>query len=204
MCRARHIAKPRSFAKASSMPMPEQPDLARLSLAEIAEAAEAQTLPPVASWHPERTGDSAMRIAADGTWFHEGSPITRPNMVRLFSTILRREADGSHVLVTPAEKLSIEVEDAPFIAVELKSDGEGEARQLAFRLNTGDLVMAGPDHPLRFVARDETTATYLAVRGGMDARMARAPWYELAEIALEEGHDPPGVWSGGAFFAIPG
>ncbi len=185
------------------MPMPEQPDLARLSLAEIAEAAEAQRLPPVASWNPARTGDSAMRIAADGTWFHEGSPITRPNMVRLFSTILRREADGSHVLVTPAEKLSIKVEDAPFLAVELKSEGAGAARALALRLNTGDLVMAGPDHPLRFVARGETTATYLAVRGGMEARLARAPWYELAEIALEEGHDPPGVWSRGAFFAIP-
>jgi uncharacterized protein len=144
-----------------------------------------------------------MRIAADGTWFHEGSPITRPNMVRLFSTILRREADGSHVLVTPAERLSIEVEDAPFVAVELKSDGAGEVRRLAFRLNTGDLIVAGAEHPLRFEARGETTATYLAVRGGMEARLARAPWYELAEMALEEAHDPPGVWSGGMFFAIP-
>ena len=119
-------------------------DLSSLSLADIARLAEARKLPPVAQWHPAHCGDSAMRIARDGTWYHEGSPIGRPEMVRLFSTILRREPDGGFVLVTPAEKLDIEVEDAPFVAVELKSEGEGEGRRLAFRLNTGDLVIAGP------------------------------------------------------------
>jgi hypothetical protein len=123
-------------------------------------------------------------------------------MVRLFSTILRREADGAHVLVTPAEKLAIDVEDAPFVAVEVKSEGQGRDRQLAFRLNTGDLVVAGPAHPLRFDERNGEPAPYLAVRGGMEARIARAPYYELAEMALDDGADPPGVWSKGIFFAM--
>lgn len=187
------------------MPMAELPeDLSRLSLAEIAQMAADRKLPPVESWHPERTGDSAMLIARDGRWFHQGSAIERHNMVRLFSTILRREPDGSHVLVTPVEKLAIEVEDAPFLAVEVKSEGEGRARRLAFRLNTGDMVVAGPAHPLRFEERDGEPAPYLAVRGGMDARIARAPYYGLAELALAEGGVPPGLWSEGRFFAMAG
>lgn len=177
-------------------------DLSRLSLAEIARMAADRKLPPVESWHPERTGDSAMRISRDGRWYHEGSPIRRHNMVRLFSTILRREADGSHVLVTPAEKLSIDVEDAPFLAVEVKSEGQGRARRLAFRLNTGDMVVAGPGHPLCFDERNGEPSPSLAVRGGMIARIARAPYYELAELALEEGAEPPGLWSDGRFFPM--
>lgn len=185
------------------MPMAELPeDLSRLSLAEIAQLAADRKLPPVESWHPERTGESDMRIARDGTWFHEGTPIARENMVRLFSTILRREADGSHVLVTPAEKLSIAVEDAPFVAVEVKSEGEGEARRLAFRLNTGDLVVAGAGHPLRVSEQDGEPAPYVGVRGGMEARIARTPFYDLAEWALEEANQPLGLWSDGTFFAM--
>ena len=123
-------------------PAPSLPkDFSQLSLAEAAELLAARKLPPVEEWHPERTGDSAMEIRADGSWYHEGGRINRPAMVRLFSTILRREADGSHVLVTPAEKLAIAVEDTPFRAVEMKSEGEGEARQLVFRLDTDDLVI---------------------------------------------------------------
>ena len=182
------------------MPMPPPPeDLTGLSLAEIARLAEEKRLPPVEKWHPTHCGDSEMRIARDGTWFHQGSPIGRPAMVRLFSTILRREPDGGFVLVTPAEKLDIAVEDAPFVAVELKSEGEGRERSLAFRLNTGDLVVAGPDHPLRFAAGPHP---YLAVRGGLDALVARPVYYELAEIALAEGATPPGVWSNGVFFPL--
>src|SRR5690606_32916798 len=132
-------------------PAPSLPrDFAQLSLAETAELLAARKLPPVEQWHPERSGDSAMEIRADGSWYHEGGRINRPAMVRLFSTILRREADGSHVLVTPAEKLFIAVEDTPFRAVEMKSEGEGEGRRLIFRLDTDDLVLAGPDHPLSF------------------------------------------------------
>lgn len=178
---------------------PPPDDLAGLDLAEIARLAEARRLPPVAQWNPAHCGHSGMRIARDGTWFHEGRPIRRPAMVRLFSTILRREPDGSHVLVTPVEKLTIDVEDAAFLAVEMKSDGEGRDRTLAFRLNTGDMVVAGRDHPLRLGARP-----YLAVRAGLEALIARPVYYELAEIALADDSVPPGVWSDGAFFALEG
>ncbi|PTQ13013.1 hypothetical protein CLG96_02390 [Sphingomonas oleivorans] len=181
---------------------PPPPDLAGLSLAEIAKLAEEQKLPPVESWNPAYCGESAMRIARDGTWYHEGAPIGRPAMVRLFSTILRREPDGSFVLVTPVEKLGIQVEDAPFVAVELRSEGEGAARRLAFRLNTGDLVLAGPDHPLRFERREDGAYPYLAVRRGLDALIARPVYYELANLAIAEGSTPAGLWSGGMFFPL--
>lgn len=170
-----------------------------MSLADIARMAEERRLPPVEKWHPTHCGDSEMRIARDGSWFHQGSPIGRPAMVRLFSTILRREGDGSFVLVTPVEKLAIAVEDAPFVAVEVKSEGEGAARCLAFRLNTGDAVIAGPGHRLRFEAGPHP---YLEVRAGLDALVARPVYYELAEWALGEGAEPPGLWSDGAFFAL--
>ena len=183
--------------------MPPAPaDLSGLSLAEIARLAEERRLPPVESWAPAHCGDSEMRIARDGTWFHQGSPIGRHAMVRLFSTVLRREPDGSYVLVTPVEKLTIEVEDAPFVAVELKSEGAGERRRLAFRLNTGDLVVAGADRPLRFEERGDGPHPYLAVRAGLDALVARPVYYELANLALGEGGEPPGVWSNGAFFPL--
>jgi uncharacterized protein len=171
-------------------------DLSALSLADIARLAEERKLPPVEKWNPTHCGHSAMRIARDGTWYHEGSAICRPEMVRLFSTILRRESDGSFVLVTPVEKLDIDVEDAPFVAVEVKSEGEGRERSLAFRLNTGDLVLAGSDHPLRL----EGPRPYLEVRAGLDALIARPVYYELAEMGLLES----GVWSGGAFFPLGG
>jgi hypothetical protein len=119
-------------------------------------------------------------------------------MVRLFSTILRREPDGSHVLVTPAEKLTIAVEDKPFMAVELKSEGEREQRTLAFRLNTGDLIIAGKDFPIGF----DSLGLMLRVQGGMEARLVRSLYYELADMALDEGANPPGVWSQGEFFVI--
>jgi hypothetical protein len=185
------------------MPAPAPPaDLSDLSLAEIAELAAARKLPPVDAWNPTHCGHSSMRIAADGTWFHEGSPIGRMPMVRLFSTILRRESDGRHVLVTPVEKLDIDVEDAPFVAVEVKSEGAGRERSLAFRLNIGDVVIAGPERPLRVEERGDGPHPYLTVRPGLDARIARPVYYELAEIALAEGGNPPGLWSGGAFFPL--
>ncbi|ABF53821.1 DUF1285 domain-containing protein [Sphingopyxis alaskensis] len=181
-------------------------DFAQLSLAEVAERFAAQTLPPVESWHPERSGDSAMEIRADGSWYHEGGRINRPAMVRLFSTILRREADGSHVLVTPAEKLAIAVEDTPFRAVEMKSEGEGAARKLVFRLDTDDLVLAGPDHPLSFGSDPDRPDPRLHVRGtignGLEARIDRALYYEIVEMALAGGDDPPVIWSNGAQFPL--
>lgn len=185
------------------MPAPAPPpDLTGLSLADIVAMAEAKKLPPVEQWNPSHCGDSAMRIACDGTWFHEGSPIGRPAMVRLFSTILRREPDGRFVLVTPVEKLDIQVEDAPFVAVELRSEGDGENRSLAFRLNTGEVVIAGPDHPLRVGEREDGPHPYLLVRAGLEALVARPVYYELAEAALAEGGSPPGLWSGGHYFSL--
>ncbi|HTG39667.1 DUF1285 domain-containing protein [Sphingomonas sp.] len=186
------------------MPMPTQPDLSSLSLADIARLAEQNKLPPVDKWNPDHCGDSEMRIARDGTWFHQGSAIGRQEMVRLFSTILRREPDGGYVLVTPVEKLDIEVEDAPFTAVEMKVEGAGDAARIAFRLNTGDLITAGSSHPLRFAASDDGPRPYLLVRGGLEALVARAVYYELADLALSNGSAPAGLWSDGAFFPIAG
>lgn len=185
--------------------MPETqapPDLEKLSLAEIARLVSERRLPPLEQWNPTHCGHSDMRIARDGTWFHQGSPIGRPAMVRLFSNILRREPDGGFVLVTPVEKLDIDVEDAPFIAVSLKSEGAGRARRLAFQLNTGDAVIAGPAHPLRFEMRDEGPRPYIEVRAGLDALLGRTVYYELAELALEEDESPPGLWSDGVFFPL--
>lgn len=183
--------------------MPEAlSDLSRLPLEEIARLVAERKLPPVDQWDPTRVGDSEMRIATDGTWYHQGSPIRRENMVRLFSTILRRESDGRHALVTPVEKLFIEVEDTPFIAVEVKSEGNGPSRKLAFRLSTGDLVLAGPDHKLSFSGTSDAPRPLLAVRGNMEARIERAAFYDLAEWAIEEANDPLGLWSNGCFFEM--
>jgi len=173
-----------------------------MSLEEVARAVAERRLPPVEQWNPAHCGDSEMRIARDGSWHHQGAPIARPAMVRLFASILRREPDGGHVLVTPAEKLSIAVDDAPFVAVEMTSEGEGTTRRLGFRLNTDELVVAGPDHPIRIEEREDGPHPYLRVRGGLDALVGRALYYELAEIAIAEAADPPGVWSDGAFFAL--
>jgi len=182
--------------------MAPPPDLSSLSLAEIVQAMEAQKLPPVSQWNPSHCGDSEMRIARDGTWFHQGSAITRPAMVRLFSTILRREPDGRHVLVTPVEKLDIAVEDAPFVAVTMKAEGEGREGRLLFQLNTGDLVAAGPAHPLRVVQGEDGPRPYLLVRDGLEALIARPVYYELAERALVSDDQVSGVWSDGVFFPL--
>ena len=174
-----------------------------LSLADVARLLSERKLPPVEKWNPAHCGHSDMRIARDGTWFHMGSPIGRPAMVRLFSTILRREPDGRHVLVTPVEKLDIDVEDAPFVAVEVISAGEGRERKLAFRLNTDEHVIAGPDNPLRVVqAPDGTPRPYLMVRRGLEALVNRAVFYHLVDMALAEDNAPLGLWSRGAFFAL--
>jgi hypothetical protein len=182
--------------------MEPPPDLATLSLADAARLVAARKLPPVDAWNPPHRGHSDMRIARDGTWFHEGSPINRPEMVRLFSNVLRREPDGRHVLVTPAEMLDIDVEDAPFIVTAVQSEGEGRDRAIAFALNTGDIVMLDEAHPLTVRADEHGPRPYLAVRGGLEARIARNVYYELAEIACEEDGGTPGVWSYGRFFSL--
>ncbi len=176
----------------------EAPDLAKLNLSDIAELVANRKLPPVESWEPAETGDSEMRIASDGKWFHQGGEITRPAMIRAFSSLMRRDADGQHWLVTPQQKLSIIVDDAPFIAAELQSEGEGQARSLAFRLNTDDLVFADAGHPIEV----RNGLPYLLVRGGMWAKLARPVYYELANLALAENADAPSIWSKGSQFQL--
>ena len=173
------------------------PELAGMSLAQIAEAVAERRLPPVEQWSPENIGESHMRILADGTWTHEGSPISRPAMIRAFAGLLNREEDGSYWLVVPYQKLSIEVEDACFIATDV-SETEGN---LAFRLNTDELVIAGPSHKLRASGDPQAPALYLAVRRGCEARLNRSTYEQLAQIALDRGDDWT-VESGGETFSL--
>jgi hypothetical protein len=161
-------------------------------------------LPPVEAWNPDRcTEEGDFRIRADGVWFHEGSPIGREAMVRLFSSILRKDADGGTYLVTPGEKVRVKVEDAPFLAVRVDRHGEGAGQTLVFTTQVGDVVAMGPEHPLR-VTFDRATGEprpYVMVRGRLEARILRAPFYEMT--AWADHHEGRfGVWSGGAFFAL--
>ncbi len=164
-------------------------------------------LPPVERWNPDFCGDLDMEIRPDGTWFYLGTPIGRMPLVRLFSTVLRKDADGRTYLVTPVEKVGIRVIDAPFVAVEMNVSGAGEGQVITFRTNVGDVVEAGPRNPLRFVDEDGTGGLkpYLLVRGRLEALVARPVMYELVghgeEIAVD-GHAMFAVRSLGAVFPI--
>jgi len=174
-----------------------------IGLAELQrEAASGRAPPPVEKWHPAHCGDIDIRIARDGTWFHQGSPIGRKELVRLFSTILRKDGED-YVLVTPAEKMRITVEDAPFLAVLMDADGEGEAQALSFTTNVGDVTVAGPENPIRVETdpRTEEPAPYVHVRKGLEAKIARAVFYRLVDLAVVR-NGMLGVWSGGVFFPI--
>ena len=164
----------------------------------IAAAQQGRGLPPVHLWNPPHCGDIDIRIRRDGLWIHEGTPIGREPLVRLFSTVLRLDPDGYH-LVTPVEKLKITVEDAPFLAVRV--DRVGEA--LRFQTNVGDEVEAGPEHRLRVITDPVTgePAPYLHVRRGLEARLRRPVFYELVEMA-EARDGEMGVWSNGAWFPL--
>lgn len=177
-------------------------DLHGISIAELEELIGERRLPPVDQWHPEHCGHSGMRITRDGTWYHEGTAIRRPAMVRIFSSVLRREADGRHVLVTPVEKLHIDVETTAFRAVEMQSEGEGPERRIAFRLDSGDAVILDEGHRLEIVETEQGPSPRLAVRHGLEAEIARAIYYELVELGLAEGSDPVGIWSSGTFFPL--
>ena len=183
------------------MPYEIPPDLAGMTLAEVAEAVAARKLPPVSQWNPDNIGDSEMRIAADGTWFHDGSRITRPAMVRAFSSLLRKDADGFWMVV-PYQKLSIEVEDAPFIATDVRQDEEDGQAVLSFRLNTDEFVTAGPDHPVVVRGDADVPAIYVVVRDGLEARLDRSTYLQLAELALARGAEPLSVESRGAVFPL--
>ncbi|HEV7248709.1 MAG TPA: DUF1285 domain-containing protein [Shinella sp.] len=157
-------------------------------LAALISRAAAETggrgLPPVERWNPPFCGDIDMEIRADGTWFYMGTPIGRAPLVRLFSTVLRRDEDGKTYLVTPVERVGIRVVDAPFLAVEMNAAGEGEAQTLTFRTNVGDVVEAGAEHALRFVIAGENNELkpYLLIRGRLEALVSRAVMYELVEL----------------------
>jgi len=158
---------------------------------------------PVEQWHPPHCGHSNMRIDAEGRWFHEGRPIARPALVSLFARLLRREADGRHVLVTPVEMLDIDVADAPLIADDMASKCSGPERTLRFRIGaTGAWSDADAAHPIIVESGPHGPRPYLGLDVGLRARIARPVYYALAELALEEGNDPPGLWSGGAFHSL--
>ncbi|MEP3277592.1 MAG: DUF1285 domain-containing protein [Stappiaceae bacterium] len=164
-------------------------------------------IPPVEKWNPPFCGDLDMRIARDGTWYYMGSPIKREALVRLFASVLRRDDDGRHYLVTPVEKVGISVEDAPFLAVELHSSGSGENQSVTVRTKQGDVVTAGAEHPMRFEKEDgnDGLKPYILVRGRLEARLARALLYELAELGSNRkigDIDMFGVWSTGVFYPI--
>jgi hypothetical protein len=158
-------------------------------------------LPPVDQWNPAQCGDIGMEILADGTWKHEGTRITREALVRLFSTILRKDPDGATYLVTPSEKIIVHVADAPFVAIRVDRHGQGETQTLAFTTNVGDVVVAGPEHPLRVSYERGEPRPYVLVRGRLEARILRAPFYELVEWA-EAREGRLGVWSGGAWWEL--
>lgn len=181
-----------------------EPDPAAALAALVARAERAGLeAAPVERWNPPYCGGIDMVIRSDGTWIHEGVPIRRAPLVRLFSSVLARNADGSFVLVTPGEKLGIRVEDAPFTAVEMVADPRSEGEVLVFRTNVGDVVEAGPDHPLRFEAGEGGFRPYLLVRGRLEARLTRTLAYDLANLAQEAPDGALFVASGGARFALP-
>lgn len=178
------------------MPYDAPPNLSELSLTQIAEALAARRLPPLDQWHPAEEADSHMVIKADGTWAHEGRPITRPAMVRTFASLLLKQG-GQHFLLTPQCRQRIAVEDAAFVAV----DVEAKDGVLAFRLNTDELVLAGPANPLRAHGDPDCPAIYLAVRHGTEARINRSTWLQLVALA-EEREGVPEVTSQGAVFPL--
>lgn len=180
------------------MTMPERAEPFQKGLAEVADTSGLQALisraaragkglPPVERWNPDFCGDLDMEIKSDGTWFYLGTPIGRQALVQLFSTVLRKDADGRTYLVTPVEKVGIRVEDAPFVAVEMDVSGSGREQVLTFRTNVGDVVEAGPEHQLRFVDEDGTGGLkpYLHVRGRLEALVARPVMYQIVDIGEE-------------------
>ena len=193
------------MAKQGQEPVQSLEGLTAAAKGAASSEAAGKGLPPVHLWNPPFCGDLDMRIAADGTWYYMGTPIGRPALVRLFSTILKRE-DGKHFLVTPVEKVGIRVDDAPFLAVEMvKAQGEG-GWCLRFRTNVDDWVECDSAHPLRFEASAEGGLTpYLHVRADLWAKVTRALYYDLVDMGearMVDGREMFGGTSAGAFFAM--
>ncbi len=186
-----------------------KPDNSAVSADNIASAARkaaGKGPAPVHLWHPDYCGELDIRIARDGTWFYLGTPIGRPELVRLFSSILRKDGDD-YFLVTPAEKVGIKVDDAPFVAVDFEASGEGAAQVLRFETQVGDFAEAGPENPIR-VARDPDTdepAPYVLIRANLEALIDRKSFYRLVDLGVHAPHDGAswfGLWSGGVFFPV--
>lgn len=175
-------------------------------IAASAKAAQGKGLPPVHKWNPPFCGDLDMRIARDGTWFYLGTPIGRFELVKLFSSILRKDGDR-YFLVTPVEKVGITVDDAPFVATDFEVSGTGEAQVLRFTTHVGDVAEAGPDHPIR-VERDGESgepSPYVHIRDNLEALIDRKSFYRLVEFGCHhevDGKSWFGVWSGGKFFPM--
>ena len=189
------------MAKAMSGQKPVTPSADGIARAARAAGAK-KGLPPVHLWDPPFRGDLDMRIARDGTWFYLGTPIGRPELVRLFSSILKRE-EGRYFLVTPVEKVGISVDDAPFVAVDFEARGAGRDQVLEFHTNVGDSAVAGPEHPIR-VVRDPRTgepSPYVLIRADLEALIDRKSFYRLVDRGAR--HDGWfGVWSSGVFFPV--
>ncbi len=173
-------------------------------LEEIVRVAAGQGAAPVERWNPPYCGDIGLAIQADGTWTYRGSPIGRMALVKLFARVLRKDGDGRTYLVTPAEKVDVAVADAPFLAVEMEVRGEARAQEIVVRTNVDDIVSIGPSHPLRFAEEPGSGGLkpYVLVRGRLEALVTRALYYDLVELAEEGDHGTPGLWSGGAWFAL--
>jgi hypothetical protein len=180
-------------------------------LAELLASQDLNEPTPLEAWDPPYRGDIGLAVRADGTWLYQNSPISRGPLVQLFARVLRRDDDGRHYLVTPAERVDVSVEDAPFLAVEMQVEGSGPGQQLIFRTNVDDIVRCGPARPLRFVeeAGNGGLKPYVLVRGRLEALLTRALCYDLVEYAVsapdqrvggEAGQ--PGIWSGGQFFEL--
>lgn len=175
-------------------------------IAQAAKKAGKKGPPPVHLWDPEFCGDLDMRIARDGTWFYLGTPIGRMPLVRLFSSIIRKDGDD-YFLVTPVEKVGITVDDAPFVAIDFDVTGSGKDQEITFTTQVDDTAIAGPDHPIR-VNRDPETgepSPYVLIRANLEALIDRKSFYRLVDIGAHsaiEGESWFGVWSKGTFFPI--
>ena len=175
------------------------------SLQSLADKLDQETR-PVHDWHPSHVADIDLRISRDGTWYYQGSPIHRLRLVKLFASVMRRD-DDDYYLVTPVEKLRIQVDDAPFIAVEIDREGDGESQRLLFRTNVDDVVEAGPRHAIRVVIDPLSgePSPYILVRDRLEALISRPVFYQMADLALMENNASStefGVWSCGHFFTL--
>ena len=197
------LARPIDLHRHTHRYMMRKPDPDRLA----AQCGRSKLVSPGGHWNPPLSGDMDLRITRDGTWHHEGRPILRESLVRLFSTILRRDEDGHYYLLTPAEKWRIQVDDVPFLAIFLESEGKGETQTLRFTTNLGDRVEAGPEHPIqvKYTVPDSEPAPYVHVRQRLWARISRSVFLELAQLGSERESDNKkilGVWSQREFFSL--